>query len=181
MKLFSVLLVSLFIGACATAPPKSPPPPPPQQIIQPTVSEKLSRLNQPLAREEELVFSISEAEINASAISDPSARQEFSSTCLIETNEIGQFMTADEIAAHLKESLSRKWVKPRNIRKKYQCSVELHLAVSGCVTDVSVSGCKDNVQLVRSIEMALFRSAPLPEMNGIVPGNSLSFEFFAGP
>ena len=172
-----VLPLFLVLSACASTP---------QQIEEPQTVRQLQQkphnaFDQPLAREEELVFSISDTNVTASVITDSDEEQEFSSRCLIETHQTNNLNTTDELARHLKSTLTRKWIRPGNINRQYQCSVQLYLAPSGCVSEIDVLGCKDNAQLVRSIEMALFRSAPLPQMRGLVDGNSLSFEFFAGP
>ncbi|MDH5544567.1 MAG: hypothetical protein OEZ43_03175 [Gammaproteobacteria bacterium] len=130
---------------------------------------------------QEQVFAFNDISLAPSAIDTALDTERNEESCLIETHKTHVAMPKEQIARLLKSSLSSKWIKPANIDRPYQCNVELRLSESGCVTEIDIKGCQDNQQLVRSIEIALFRSAPLPELHPSIGDGSLLFEFFAGP
>lgn len=177
LRLFSLMGISLCL-ACATPQP-APLPIVPKPVEVP--SKPLVDLTSPLAKDQELVFElpvekITVADIGADPIPMPSENN-----CLIISDNNTYLHNAQQVSDFLKENLKQKWIKPANINRKYQCFVSLHIAESGCVSDIEINGCRDNKQLVRSIETALFRSAPFPGINKDLQGDNVQFEFFAGP
>ena len=169
--LVSVLCLILF--SCASQPKEMPAKP------QVEISKQKNKLpDRPLAFGEEIVFSVDRVEVDVVDLSDSAIISD--EECLISQtpNEDGPI---DNVVDFMNQAMKTKWIKPHNLNKKYQCDVALQFSAAGCVTDINVTGCKDNIQLVRSIESALFRSAPIPSVGGALAGDRLQFEFFAGP
>lgn len=178
MNRYFLPVMAFFVVACSTPPKPAP------VIEKPVVIEKkkpMVDLVSPLGTDEELVFEIETPDIKMARVSSEPAASTQPSSCLIVSSEDTYLHNVDQISDFLKENLSRKWVKPSNLNRKYQCFVSLHISESGCVSDIEINGCRDNRQLVRSIEIALFRSAPFPGINTELKGDSVQFEFFAGP
>lgn len=167
MTLFSVTFI-----ACATQPEQKPIP-----QVKTTVTVEKSRIpDRPLKFGEEFVFSVEKPVVDVASLDEESND---SVDCLISQSAIDS--PGENIADYVQKTLKQKWIKPRNISKHYQCEVALFFSANGCVTEIEITGCKDNIQLVRSIESALFRSAPFPAIGGALAGDRFQFEFFAGP
>ena len=166
-----IILFAIFVISCASPPVKEPANVAPQPIV------KKSRLpDRPLAFGEEYVFSIDKAEVNVASLDGPEISE--GDECLISQSPDD---STDNIIDFMHQAMKSKWIKPHNLDKKYQCDVALQFSADGCVTDIDITGCKDNIQLVRSIESALFRSAPIPSVGGALAGDRFQFEFYAGP
>jgi hypothetical protein len=131
-----------------------------------------------LAFGEEIVFPVDKGKVEVATLG--SAEESNDQECLI-SQVPTDYTSSDNIADFIQHNLKQKWIKPGNIDKKYQCDVALEFSASGCVTEIEVTRCKDNKQLVRSIESALFRSGPFPAIGGALAGDRFKFEFYAGP
>lgn len=166
-----VALSVVFIVSCASPPVKEPVKEEPQPVV-----EKSRLPDRPLAFGEEYVFSIDKADVSVASLDSPEISE--GEECLISQSPDD---STDNIIDFMHQAMKSKWIKPHNLDKKYQCDVALQFSANGCVTDIDITGCKDNIQLVRSIESALFRSAPIPSVGGALAGDRFQFEFFAGP
>ncbi|MCP1726401.1 colicin import membrane protein [Natronospira proteinivora] len=72
-----------------------------------------------------------------------------------------QSLTA-EYAAEVRSHVERHWIRPAEVPSDLECVVTANLIPGGDVSNVRVSQCDAPASVVRSIETAVYRAAPMP-------------------
>lgn len=73
----------------------------------------------------------------------------------------------------IRQKVSRNWIKPPGVTTGLQCVVRVRLVLSGEVIQATVVQSSGNTVFDRSVENAVYKSAPLP-----IPKEQDLFEFF---
>ncbi len=67
-----------------------------------------------------------------------------------------------EYVGILRQRVERNWVKPASAQPGLNCEVRVHQLPDGSVISATVQRCNGDAAVVRSIELAVQRSSPLP-------------------
>ncbi|MEN8178995.1 MAG: cell envelope integrity protein TolA, partial [Pseudomonadota bacterium] len=85
----------------------------------------------------------------------------------------------DRYGAVIKQQIERSWLKPPNTGEELSCLVQVRLIPGGDVVPGGVSIIKSsgNAAFDRSVEIAVYKAAPLPVPSGNLFESFRSFKF----